>query len=244
MTDETTTEETQEERYARQERERQEKYEAERAADREKFDEIERLIGPNLKFKPYDRNHSKSNEDPWWNYCSREIQTAGGERVGHVRLDASGYSYNRKKYWSVTSPRILKHGYYNRRADGTRRYKYPHTAAEAIKKFCIPVSDDEQRAEVLRRELQHYRNVVDRAYKRSISIDGQGYGSTIPVDRFVRLLASDIAQDRLEGEEYMRILIRKKRVHNRWSAWVKATFIDPRVEELDGLDTSKEKITT
>lgn len=244
MSDEPTIiEETPEERYARQERERQEKYEAERAAERELFDEVERRIGPDLKFAKHDPGN-KGNEDPWWNYCSRAILTVDGdERVGHVRIEHSGYSYNRKRSFAVTSERITKHGYYNRRAAGTRRYKYPSTAADAIKKFCIPVSDDEKRAAVLRRELQHYRNVVDSSKKRSLSVDGQGYGSSAPVDRFVQLLASDIAQDRLEGEEYMRVLIRKKRVHNRWKAWVQATFIDPRQTELNGLDTSKEKIS-
>ena len=237
MTDDTTIEETREERYERLERERQEKYEAERAADRKKFDQIEGLIKP-LKFAEY---KAAREDDPFWNYCSRDVVSEDGERLGHIRLDTSGYSYKRNKRWTVSSPRIPTRSRYSY-GEGKRRYKHVDTAANAIKKFCIPVSDDEQRADVLRRELKHYRNVVEQAYRRSLTTDGSGYTGA-RVDGFIRLLASDIPQDRIEGEEYIRVLVRKRRVHNRWSAWVKVTFIDPRQTELEGLDTSKEKIS-
>jgi hypothetical protein len=223
-------------RYKEQEERRQQRFEEERAEERRIFDSIVGMIAP-LQVA----EHKGRDDDPWWNYCSRDILTPDGERVGHIRLDHSGYSFNRKRFWKVTSPRIPTRGRYSY-GEGDRRYKIPEKAAEAIKKFCIPVSADEERAKVLRRELKHYRDVVSNSYTRSLHVDGTGYTSP-NVDRFIRLLASPIKQDQIEGAEYIRVLVRKKKVHNRWSEWVKATFIDPRQEELNTLDTSKEKIS-
>ena len=235
MTDEVIKEETQEERYARQEKERQAKFDAEQAQYRATMDKLEAAIAP-LTFKP----PRGREDDPNWGYMTRDI-LSDGERVGHITYTSSGYSYQRRPMqFSVSSPRIPTQGRYSYR-EGARRYKKFDSAVAGIKKFCLPVSDDEKRAEVLRKELRQYRQVLSDSQKRSISVDGQGWTSPT-ADSLVRLLASPIKQDQIEGAEYLRVLVRKKKVHVRWSTWLKDTFITPRLEELNALDTSKEKI--
>jgi hypothetical protein len=127
--------------------------------------------------------------------------------------------------------------------DGFRDYQKVDSVITNIKKFCMPVSDDEQRAKELRTELQHYREVLRNAFRRSLHIEGTGYGISPTVDRFISLLASNIKQDELEGREYIRILVRKRKVHNRFHLWVMERFITPREDELSALDTSKETIS-
>jgi hypothetical protein len=151
-----------------------------------------------------------------------------------------GYRYRSKERFRLSSPRIPSRSRY-RHGDGYRDYQKFDSVVLSIAKFCLPVSDDETRAKVLRTELSHYRSVLQQSHSRHLHIEGTGYASP-NVDGFIRLLASDIKQDQLEGQEFIRILVRKKRVHNRFHAWVMEHFITPRQEELNALDTSKETI--
>lgn len=169
---------------------------------------------------------------------TRHIVTVDGEKVGTLSYKQN-WSWKSGRY-SVSSRRILKHGRYSW-GEGQRFYKKLDSVVKAITKFCIAVSDDEERAKVLNSELQHYNEVLRRSQRRSRSITGQ-YSGTLAVDGIIELLASDIKQDQLEGQEMMRVLVRKKRVSRRFSAWVLEKFLAPRQKELDSLDTSKVRI--
>lgn len=169
---------------------------------------------------------------------TRQIITAEGEKVGTLSYKAT-WSYKGGRY-SVSSRRILKHGRYTW-GEGQRFYKKLDSVVAAIKKFCIAVSDDEERAKVLRAELHHYNEVLRGSNRRSKSVTGLYHG-TLAVDGIIELLASDIGQDRIEGQEMIRVLVRKKRVSRRFHAWVLGNFLAPRQKELDSLDTSKEKV--
>jgi hypothetical protein len=169
---------------------------------------------------------------------TRQIITADGEKVGTLSYKRN-WSWKEGRY-SVSSRRILKHGRYSW-GEGQRFYKKLDSVVAAIKKFCIAVSDDEERAKVLRDEIQHYNEVLRGSHRRSRSVTGTYHG-TLAVDGIIELLASDIGQDRIEGQEMIRVLVRKKRVSRRFHAWVLGNFIGPRQKELDSLDTSKEKV--
>jgi hypothetical protein len=198
------------------------------------MEQIERNIAP-LSFSPLDEDPTEHQQ------LRRQILSEDGERVGHLGYELAGYRYRSKDRFRLSSPRIASRSRY-RSGDGQRDYKIVESVIAGIKKFCMPVSNDEKRAKVLRTELQHYREVMRNSYRRSLHIEGNRFGSSPPVDRFIMLLASDIMQDKLEGQEYIRILVRKKRVQTRWSAWVLETFVKPRQEELNALDTSKESL--
>lgn len=166
--------------------------------------------------------------------------------LGNLRVEPSGeYLFEQcaeKLRYRLVSPRIPSRSRYGG-SSGWRDYRSVAAAVAGIRKFCMPVSDDETRGKVLRGELSEYRTAVSRSYTRSLHLDGSTWGLSPPVDRFVMLLASDIPQDYLEGREFMRVLIRKHRVHVRFRAWMKERFIDPRQTELDGLDLSNERLT-
>ncbi len=222
-------------RHKRQQEERERKREEEiqkihdlRMAE---FKVIESKISP-LKFAPLpaDANHYRQ--------LTRKIVTAEGEVVGTLSYKQN-WSWKEGRY-SVSSRRIMKHGRYAW-GEGQRFYKKLDSVIAAIIKFCIAVSDDEERAKVLRSEMHHYREVLRNSQRRSKSVTGQ-YSGTLAVDGIIELLASDIGQDRIEGQEMIRVLVRKKRVARRFYAWVMEKFITPRQEELDSLDTSKERI--
>lgn len=220
-----------------QERIKQERHEKQQASYRETMDAIERQIAP-LKLSKV-----KGREgDPNWGYMNRQILSESGEQLGHIRYASTGYSWNSVMKFTLTSPRI----HTNRRSyrsEASRHYKKFDSVVIAIRKFCIPVSGDEERAEVLRKELRRYRDVLSKSYKRSLTTDGDGWRNSPPINGFINLLASDIKQDQIEGAEYIRILIRKRRVNVRFEKWVKETFINPRQTELDALDLSKERIS-
>jgi len=204
------------------------------------FEIIEQGIGPHLRFEPVSGNESDQRKQ--LDKTQKHIISPDGERVGFVRVHRSGYSWQHKDDRTrLSSPRIPSRSRYGGR-DGYRDYKNMDSVIAGVKKFCMPVTDDENRAEVLRKELRHYRDVLQGAYRRSLHIEGTGYGASPPVDRFINLLASDIGQDRVEGQEYIRILIRKRKVHNRFREWVMENFITPRQDELNALDTSKETV--
>ena len=220
------------ERHAEQRKREEEKRLAEHMSRVAKMQQIERGILP-LMFKPLKDDASEQA------HLHREIMD-GSESVGNIAWELSGYSYQHKSRYRLRSPRIPSRSRYGLR-HGHRDYKNIDSVIANIKKFCLAVSDDETRAEVLRKELRHYRDVLQRAHMRHLHIEGTGYASP-NVDGFIRLLASDIKQDQIEGHEYIRILVRKKRVHRRFNAWVMEHFITPRQQELDALDTSKETI--
>jgi hypothetical protein len=220
------------ERYAEQAKRQEEKRLAEHQSRVEKMDYIERLIIP-LTFKPLKEDASEHAQ------LNRQIMS-GDESVGSIAWELSGYSYQHKSRYRLRSPRIPSRSRYGMR-HGHRDYKNIDSVILNIAKFCMPVTDDENRAEVLRIELRHYRDVLQKAHTRHLHIEGTGYASP-NVDGFIRLLASDIMQDKLEGQEFIRILVRKKRVHNRFHAWVMEHFITPRQDELNALDTSQETV--
>jgi len=166
--------------------------------------------------------------------------------LGSLRVEPSGeYLFEQsaeKLRYRLVSPRIPSRSRYGG-SRGWRDYRSIPAAVAGIRKFCIEVSDDETRGEVLRGELSEYRSAVSRSYTRSLHLDGSTWGLSPPVERFVMLLASDIPQDYLEGREFMRVLIRKHRVHVRFRTWMKERFIDPRERELAGLDLSKVSVS-
>lgn len=229
-----------EEQRDKQQKALEEKNEEERVERLAKMDRIERGIAP-LKFQPLPDDVPVHQRSGMW----RLIETPEGERVGSVnyRHDA-GYSWNKKDRFRVESARIPSRKSYSTHRGGYRDYQKIDSTIAAIKKFCFAVSDDESRASVLRKEVRRYKDARQKSHWRSLNTTGEGYGNSAKVDGFINLLASDIAQDRLEGEEFIRVLIRKKRVHNRFAAWLEERFINPRQEELKALDTSKEKVSS
>ena len=221
------------ERHAEQQKREEEKRHNEYLSHVAKMAQIENSIMP-LTFKPLKadvKEHMK---------LRRDIMS-GSEQVGHISFETIGYSWKRNFRFRLSSSRIPSRGRYSY-GDGSRNYKKIDSVVAGIKKSCMPVSDDETRAKVLRGELRHYRDVLQQAHRRHLHIEGTGYSSP-NVDGFIRLLASDIKQDQLEGHEFIRILVRKKRVHTRFHAWVMERFITPRQDELNSLDTSKETVT-
>jgi hypothetical protein len=220
------------ERYAEQRRRDEEKRRNEHLSHVAKMDQIENSIMP-LTFKPLKK------DAPEHQALRRDIMS-GREVVGSVAFEMSGYRFQSKWRYRLRSPRIPSRSRYSF-GGGHRDYQKIDSVVINIKKFCMPVTDDETRAEVLRKELRHYRDVLQQSHRRHLHIEGTGYASP-NVDRFISLLASDIMQDKLEGQEYIRILVRKKRVHNRFRAWVMERFVTPRQDELNALDTSKETI--
>jgi hypothetical protein len=226
-------------RYDEKRKEIEEKNEKERLERLAKMKQIERGIAP-LKFKAHPDNATPHQRDGMW----RIIVTPEGERVGSVNFRHVGYSWNKKDRFRVESNRIPSRKTYYASGSGYRDYQRIDSVIKAITKFCFAVSDDESRASVLRTEVRRYKDARQKSYWRSLTTDGEGYGNSAKVDGFINLLASDITQDRLEGEEFIRVLIRKKRVHKRFAAWLNETFINPRQEELKALDTSKERVRT
>ena len=226
--------EEQRQRYAEAAEREQEKRRQEHLSRVRTMEQIERNIAP-LTFSPLAKDPTEHAQ------LRRQILSEDGERVGHLSSERDGFRARSKERYRVSSPRIPSRSRY-RGGDGFRDYRKVDSVIAAIKKFCVPVSGDEKRAKELRTELQHYREVMRNSFRRSLHIEGTHYGSSPPVDRFINLLASDIMQDKLEGQEYIRILVRKKRVNTRWSKWVLETFVTPRQEELNALDTSKETI--
>lgn len=220
-------------RYAEQQKREEEKRLAEHLTRVATMEQIEHLIVP-LKFAPLKEGANESAQ------LSRAILSEDGEKVGHLSYQRMGYGYRSKERFRLSSPRIPARSRY-RHGDGYRDYQKFDSVIFSILKFCLPVSDDETRAKVLRTELTHYRHVLQQSHKRHLHIEGTGYASP-NIDGFIRLLASDIKQDQLEGQEFIRILVRKKRVHLRFHKWVMEHFITPRQDELNALDTSKEVI--
>lgn len=227
-------------KYDKQRKELMEKNERERKERLAKMDQIERGIAP-LKFDSLPEDATDSQRSGMW----RIIVTPEGERVGSVnyRHDA-GSSWNRKDRFRVESRRIASRKSYYASGSGYRDYQRIDSTIKAITKFCFAISDDEARAEVLRKEVRYYKDARQKSHWRSLTTTGEGYGNSAKVDGFINLLASDITQDRLEGEEFIRVLIRKKRVHNRFAAWLNERFIKPRQEELLSLDTSKMRVSS
>lgn len=221
------------ERYAEQQKREEEKRHNEYLSHVAKMQQIERGISP-LMFKPLKADAKEHMK------LRRDIMS-GSEQVGHISFETTGYSWKRNFRFRLSSSRIPSRSRYSY-GEGSRNYKKIDSVIAGVRKFCMPVSDDEKRAEILRKELAHYRSVLQQAHRRSLRIEGTGYSSP-NVDGFIQLLASDIKQDQLEGHEFIRILVRKKRVHTRFHAWVMERFITPRQDELNSLDTSKETVT-
>lgn len=222
------------------ERRRTEEQQKDIAARRAKMTEIEDAIAP-LKFAPVREDASE------YHLYRRAILTPEGEEVGHLAYESRSRGYLYGTYGTKTdrfrlqSKRIPTRGGYRRFQGGQRDYRKIESAIAAIRKFCLPVSWDEKRAKVLRKELEHYDAKLRQIRGRSLSVTGIGYRSP-EIDRFIELLASDIPQNYLEGQEFIKILVRKKRVYNRFKKWLEEKFIEPRQKELDALDTSKERI--
>lgn len=226
-----------------QETRRQAEFEAGQARARETMDILEARIAP-LTFSTVQqwRDDDPEHEGTeWWGYFNRQVLSESGESVGHVKYEKSGYSWKSTMKWTLTSARIPRNRTYYGQA--SRRYTKFESVVAAIKKFCIAVSADEDKAKVLRREISHYNHVLQVARGRSLHVDGIGRGYASPsVNGFIELLASPIKQDQIEGAEYIRILVRKKKVHTRFDKWVHEHFIDPRQSELNTLDLSKESV--
>lgn len=218
------------------ERDRTEEQQKDIAARRATMTVIEDAITP-LKFAPVREEASE------YHFYRRAILTPEGEEVGHLAYESRsrGSLYGSKNdRFRLQSKRIPSRTTW-RSQGGHRDYRKIESAIAAIRKFCLPVSWDEKRAKVLRKELGHYDAKLRQIRGRSLSVTGIGYRSP-EIDRFIELLASDIPQNYIEGREFIRVLVRKKRVYNRFKKWLEEKFIEPRQKELDALDTSKEMI--
>ena len=157
-------------RYDKQRKELEEKNERERKERLAKMDSIQRGIAP-LKFKAHPDNATPHQRSGLW----RIIVTPEGERVGSVnyRHDA-GSSWNRKDRFRVESKRIPSRKTYYASGSGYRDYQRIDSTIKAITKFCFAVSDDESRAEVLRKEVRRYKDARQKSYWRSLTTDGEG----------------------------------------------------------------------
>ena len=220
-------------RRAKYEEEQERKHEEQRQRNQRDVDSMEIAIAP-LKFDEM----SPANRQ----YLFRTILSPEGEQLGTVHYSRRGYYAHSPMKWRVTSKRIRNRSRYSS-GGGHRDYTKFDSAVAAIKKFCIAKSPDEDRARELRQELQHYRSKVSRSSRRHRLLDhSQGYGRSPDADALVDLLASDIPQNYLEGQAYLAKLIRQKKVHWRYAAWVTKTFIADRELELSLLDLSKENV--
>ncbi len=219
--------------YDRKSRERQEKDDLDRL---NKLAYIERGIAP-LLFEPpnqgNERDMRRARHAPF-------IITPDGERVGSLQL-TNRYSYSTGIRYRVYSKRIP---YSSRRRWGQtyRDYTKIDSVVAAIKKFMFAVSNDETRAKVLREEISHYNSKIQNSNSDSRRVmSDEKYGSPLRQPSLNIIVDGLVAHD-AEAQATMDTLVKKRRVHLRFAAWLNTNFIEPRQKELNALDTSKENI--
>jgi hypothetical protein len=174
----------------------------------------------------------------------RFIISRDGERLGEITfVDRPRYAGGSgKERMRIYSPRIPKRrNTYS--SDGYRDYQKLPSAIAAIIKFCHPTSPDEVRAEEIRKEIQRIRRVVSAAYNRSTNPEGKAYAPSNLHRSLIDQLASDEPMDVETAQEKIRVLVRKRRAHNRFTEWVQENKVKPLREELNTLDLSKEDLS-
>jgi len=226
-------EQRQESDYDRQSRERREADDLDRD---KKLAYIEKYIAP-LRFEPLNQG---DEGDARRARHAPNIITPDGEKVGSLQL-TNRYSYSTGTRYRVYSQRIP---FSNRRRWGLlyRDYTKIDSVVAAIIKFMFAVSDDETRAKVLREEISHFKSkiAVSNSDSRKVITD-QKYGSPLRQPALANIIDGLVVHD-AEAQATIDTLVKKRRVHMRFEAWLNAKFIGPREKELNALDTSKEKI--
>ncbi len=224
-------EQRQESDYDRQSRERREADDLDRD---NKLNYIEKYIAP-LRFEPANQGelHGRARHAP-------NIITPDGEKVGSLQL-TNRYSYSTGIRYRVYSPRI-PHSSRRRWGMSYRDYTKIDSVVAAIKKFMFAVSNDEVRAKVLREEIANFKSkiAVSNSDSRKVITD-QKYGSPLRQPALANIIDGLVVHD-AEAQATIDTLVKKRRVHLRFEAWLNAKFIEPREKELNALDTSKERI--
>lgn len=200
-----------------------------------------------LKYEPI--NQGEEGVDGW-RMTQRKIITADGEVVGSLRTIIASSGWDRPRY-RFSSPRIP----YNNRRD-YRDYTIPESVVAAIVKFCMPVSKDEGRAKVLRKEISYYQRRVSEAWNRTRGVLKWRGGPnkwhpeetakadyTQPrFDLVINGLASRDPEAKAEAEALLRALVNKKRVYDKFSDYVDFVYLNGRQAEMARLDLSNETI--
>lgn len=219
--------------YDRRSRERREADELDR---RNKLEYIEKYIAP-LRFEPVNQGDEGAARRQ---RNAPNIITPDGEKVGSLQL-TNRYSYSTGIRYRVYSQRIP---YSSRRRWGMnyRDYTKIDSVVAAIKKFMFAVSNDEVRAKELREEISHYNSKIANSNSDSrrvyTSVD---YGSPLRQPSLNIIIDGLVVHD-AEAQETIDTLVKKRRVHLRFEAWLNTNFIEPRQKELNALDTSQEKV--
>lgn len=219
--------------YDRKSRERRETDDLDRD---KKLNYIEKYIAP-LRFEPL--NQGDEGQARRQRHAPNII-TPDGEKVGSLQL-TNRYSYSTGIRYRVYSKRIP---YSSRRRYGMsyRDYTKIDSVVAAIIKFMFAVSDDESRAKVLREEIGHYNSKIYSSNTDSRKvISDQKYGSPLRQPSLAIIIDGLVVHD-AEAQETIDTLVKKRRVHLRFEAWLNTTFIEPRQKELNALDTSKERV--
>ncbi len=205
------------------------------------FHDIATGIAPfGIQFAPPRDKRSGYIGDDYSRY--RTLVTPEGEELGSVSFEHRRRSWSKKDLRiRLTSSRIPSRSRYG--STGHRDFTKIPNLILAIQKFCHPVSSDEIRAEEIRKEIGRINAILKKSYTRSGNPDGTQYERTYFARDLINRLASDEEMDVATAEEQLRILIRKRRVHNRWSAWVDENKLVPLRAELECLDLSKEKLS-
>lgn len=208
------------------------------------LDRIETQINSiaSLKYEPL--NQGEEGADGW-RKTQRKIITADGEVVGSLRIIIAHGGWSQPRY-RFSSPRIP----YNNRRD-YRDYTIPESVVAAIVKFCMPVSGDEKRAKVLRKEIRYYQSRVSEAWNRTRGMLKWREPNQWQPDKPAHadytqprfdLVIQGLAKDDPEAKALLRALVNKKRVYDKFSDYVDFVYLNGRQAELARLDLRNETI--
>ena len=173
----------------------------------------------------------------------RFIISRDGEMLGSISfVERPRYAGGSgKERMRIFSRRIPRRNSYD--SEGYRDYQKTPSAIAAIIKFCHPTSADEVRGKEIEREIFRIRQVLSKAYDRSTNPEGKSYAPQHLCRSLIDQLASDEPMDVEAAQEKIRVLVRKRRAHNRFKEWVQENKLKPLREELATLDLSKEDLS-
>lgn len=157
------------------------------------------------------------------------IKAVGNDEVlGLIKLEREGnsyYNFSPNKY-VLTSVRIPQRGSYKRSEGGSRRYKNVTGLIKGVKEFCKVTTNHEAELEKVRERLAEVTR-VRRFGKQYFAYNTPGEkrqnrwlgkGSGMPCnDRAVKLLASDVASERFEGQAMLNDCVAVQRAQDRWN---------------------------
>lgn len=194
-----------------------------------------------LYLAPLEDNASESQQA--MHKRRRFIISRDGETLGKISfVERSRYAGGSgKERMRIFSRRIPRRKSYD--SEGYRDYQKLPSAIAAIIKFCHPTSADEVRGKEIDREIFHIRQVLSKAYDRSTNPEGKSYAPQHLCRSLIDQLASDEPIDVVTAHEQIRVLVRKRRAHNRFRAWVQENKLKPLREERATLDLSKEELS-